>query len=230
MRRILVVEDSVEMGMLIRAALALLSVEIDLVETIAAAKELVDQHTFSLFIFDLRLPDGDSLSLVSYVRSLTGFRDTPIMMLSASTDLECKVSALRLGADDYLCKPFQPLELRARIERMLDRGSKAETTGTIQGPGGMVLDPSRNVVQLEGGKLTLVLSNKEFRLLMTLARRPETHFSRQQLLDLVWGSGVAVTDRTIDTHIYAIRKKLGEFGHLIKSVPGVGYTMSSLAN
>lgn len=226
MLRLLVVEDSSEMAMLIRAALALLSVEIILVGTVAAAKQLIDQRVFSLFIFDLRLPDGDGFSLVSYVRSLGGYRDTPIMMLSAASDLECKVSALRLGADDYLCKPFQPLELRARVERMLNRSRVTQDSGVVHGPCGMTLDPSKNLVQMKGGEVALSLSNTEFRLLATLARRPDVHFSRQQLLDLVWGAGVAVTDRTIDTHIYTIRKKLGEFGRLIKSVPGVGYTMS----
>lgn len=226
MLRLLVVEDSSETGMLIRAALVCLSAEVLLVGTVAAAKELIEQRLFSLFIFDLRLPDGDGLSLVSYVRGLGGYTDTPIMMLSAASDVECKVSALRLGADDFLCKPFQPLELRARIERMLSRSRVVEEAGVVHGPCGMTLDPSRNVVRLKGSEAQLSLSNTEFRLLATLSRRPDVHFSRQQLLDLVWGTGVAVTDRTIDSHIYTIRKKLGDYGRLIKSVPGVGYTIS----
>jgi DNA-binding response OmpR family regulator len=227
MTKILVVEDSAEIAVFVRLALVGLSIEIDFADTIAKAKKCIDSQKYALFLLDLRLPDGDGHSLISYVRSLEEYQSAPILMLSTASDLECKVTALKLGADDYLCKPFQPLELCARVQRMLSRSMNLTGAGLIKAPNGISLDAERNQVRLPSNVI-VNLSNTEFRLLAALSRRPGVHFSRHQLLDTVWGSGVAVSDRTIDSHIYAIRRKLGDFGRLIISVPGVGYAMSDL--
>jgi DNA-binding response OmpR family regulator len=191
------------------------------------AKQILLDSVFALFIFDLHLPDGDSHVLISFVRSLVHYRDTPILVLSSSTEPEFKVSALNLGADDFLCKPFNLLELRARVDRMLTRVRTFRDGQVIAGPFGLRLDSMNNTVFTDLAPGGITLSNTEFRLLATMVRRRGVHFSRQQLLDIVWGQSIAVNDRTIDTHIYTIRKKLGPLGALIRSVPGVGYCVQA---
>lgn len=223
MDRVLVVDDSPEVCVLVRAALSGISADFQFAASIQIAKQLLLESVFAIFIFDLHLPDGDSHVLISFARSLIHYRDTPILILSSSAEPEAKVSALNLGADDYLCKPFNKLELRARVERMLARVRSLRDGQTITGPYGLRLDSAKNAVFTDLAPNGISLSNTEFRLLATLVRRSGVHFSRQQLLDLVWGHAIAVNDRTIDTHIYTIRKKLGPLGALIRSVPGVGY-------
>lgn len=217
------VDDSPEVFVLVRAALSGSSIDFRLATSLRVAKSLLLESDFALFIFDLHLPDGDSHSLVSFVRSLIQYRDTPILILSSSSGPEFKVSALNLGADDYLCKPFNIPELRARVNRMLIRARSAHDGETLSGPNGIRLDPAKNLVFTHLAPAGISFSNTEFRLLATMVRRSGAHFTRQQLLDLVWGHSIAVNDRTIDTHIYTMRKKLGLLGALIRSVPGVGY-------
>jgi DNA-binding response OmpR family regulator len=227
MDHILVVDDSPEVLVLVRAALSSGSIDCQFAASVQAGKALLLESIFSLFIFDLHLPDGDSHALISFVRSLLHYRDTPILILSSSSEPECKVSVFNLGADDYLCKPFNILELRARVDRMLARVRSFSEGEAITGAHGLRLDSSKNLVFTDFRPEGISLSNTEFRLLATMARRSGVHFSRQQLLDIVWGHSIAVNDRTIDTHIYTIRKKLGPLGALIRSVPGVGYCVQS---
>lgn len=223
MDQILIVDDSLEVCVLVRAALSGISADLHFAGSVQEAKQTLMESVFALFVFDLHLPDGDSHTLISFVRALLHYRDTPILILSSSAEPECKVSALNLGADDYLCKPFNMLELRARVDRMLARVRTFREDRAIVGPCGMRLDATKNMVFTDGSPSGISLSNTEFRLLATMVRRSGVHFSRQQLLDIVWGHSIAVNDRTIDTHIYTIRKKLGPLGALVRSVPGVGY-------
>lgn len=227
MERILVVDDAPEVLVLVRSALSGNSIDFQYAPSIQTAKELLLESVFGLFIFDLHLPDGDSHVLITFVRALLQYRDTPILVLSSSSEPECKVSVLNLGADDYLCKPFNILELRARVDRMLTRVRSLSEGEMITGPHGLRLDSSKNVVFTDFSSSGIPFSNTEFRLLATMARRSGVHFSRQQLLDIVWGHSVAVNDRTIDTHICTIRKKLGPLGALIRAVPGVGYCVQT---
>jgi DNA-binding response OmpR family regulator len=223
MDRVLLVDDSPEVYVLVRAALSGNAIDFQFAASVNSAKAHILESSFTLFIFDLHLPDGDSHVLISFVRSLLQYRDVPILILSSSSEPECKVSALNLGADDYLCKPFNILEFRARVNRMLTRARSAREGETLIGPHGLRLDPSKNMVYSPLHSEGISLSNTEFRLLSTMVRRSGAHFARGQLLDLVWGHNIAVNDRTIDTHIYTIRKKLGPLGGLIRSIPGVGY-------
>ncbi len=227
MDKVLIVDDSPEVCVLVRAALSGLSADLHFAASVQGAKQVLMESVFALFIFDLHLPDGDSHILISFVRTLPHYRDTPILILSSSAEPECKVSALNLGADDYLCKPFNMLELRARVDRMLARVRAIREDRAITGPCGLRLDATKNTVFTDGAPAGISLSNTEFRLLATMVRRSGVHFSRQQLLDIVWGHSIAVNDRTIDTHIYTIRKKLGSLGALIRSVPGVGYCVQA---
>lgn len=227
MDHVLVVDDSPEVCVLVRAALSGITADLQFAASIEVAKQLLLETVFALFIFDLHLPDGDSLVLISFARSLVHYRDTPILILSSSSEPEAKVSALNLGADDYLCKPFNMLELRARVDRMFARVRSLRDDEMIMGPQGLKLDSTKNTIFTDLAPNGIPLSNTEFRLLATMVRRSGVHFSRQQLLDLVWGQSIAVNDRTIDTHIYTIRKKLGPLGALIRSVPGVGYCVQA---
>lgn len=219
----LVVDDSPEICDMVTEVLKALPVQVVCAASVKEANEKLHSEDFSQFIIDLHLPDGDGYSLVNEIRSRESSRMAPITILSASTDIPSKVSAFSLGADDYVVKPFNLLELRARVEAKLKRvASEKEAKENLQ-IGGLRLDAAKQQVFVTATNQLIRLSPTEFRILAIMAKRQEVIFSRQQILDQVWGDDVYVNDRTVDTHIYTLRKKLGSYGALIRSVPGEGY-------
>lgn len=228
MNRALVIEDAGEICELIKNSLKELSLDLSFVSTLEAAKAKLASEAYDLILVDLRLPDGDGLSLITYIRNRLEMRLVPIIVVSSSTEIESKVSALSLGADDFISKPIERLEFRARVESKLNRGHWERQSGDVIQFGPLRLDSARQTVfnQITGEKVNL--SNTEFRILSMLIRRQDWIFSRQQILDVIWGRDVNVRDRTVDTHIYSLRKKLGAWGQHIESVQGVGYRMAEL--
>lgn len=170
-----------------------------------------------LVLLDITLPDGDAFSLVSLLSPDGGEPEVPVIFLTSRSDPQDKVLAFSLGAEDYLEKPFEAMELRARIERRVSREHKRKPL--VRGP--LSLDTTRFQASLEDDG-PLDLTPNEFRILFALAEHPERERTREQLLAALWGD-IVVTPRTIDTHIYTIRQKLGEHRDLIQTIPKVGY-------
>ena len=176
----------------------------------------------NLILLDLMLPGTDGLEVCRHIRRTEGLADVPIIMLTARGDESDKVVGLELGADDYVTKPFSVKELIARIHAVLRRPGGAELSRrTVIGP--LVIDLDKFEVTVDEAKVDLTAT--EFKILQLLSSRKGRVFSRDQILDFLWGQEKAVIDRTIDVHIRNLREKLGAAGSLIKNIRGVGYKL-----
>ncbi|HQK88258.1 MAG TPA: response regulator transcription factor, partial [Acidobacteriota bacterium] len=156
------------------------------------------------------------------IRRIREFSPVPIIVLSARTMESEKVLALEVGADDYVTKPFSPRELLARVRALLRRKKTPVTAGAILELAGLLeLNPEAFTVTVSGRRVEL--TSTEFRLLRVMLEGKGRAFSRDQLLDALWGNEKYVVDRTIDVHIKNLRDKLGAAGKYIKSIRSVGY-------
>jgi len=229
MEYILLVEDSVEIQKLVIGTLGK-RVEVIPALTVAEGLSLVEKYQFSLIIIDIMLPDGDGFQLCSALQSNEKTRGIPAVFLTGKEGITDKVMAFSLGADDYIVKPFQPLEFRARIEAKLKKyRERKEDQEIIQKEDLWISVPYQKAFLIEGTeKRDLGLTPIEFRLLLNLARRERQVFSRDQLLTAVWGDDVYITDRSIDTHISSLRKKLDKRAYYVQSVYGSGYLFSTV--
>jgi two-component system phosphate regulon response regulator PhoB/two-component system alkaline phosphatase synthesis response regulator PhoP len=176
----------------------------------------------SLILLDLMLPDTDGLEVCRQIRKSDELTQVPIIMLTARGDESDKVVGLELGADDYMTKPFSVKELVARIHAVLRRPGGGEAAKRIS-VGTLVIDFDKFEVTAEGLKIDLTAT--EFKILQLLASRKGRVFSRDQILDFLWGNEKAVIDRTVDVHIRNLREKLGASASLIKNIRGVGYKL-----
>ena len=186
------------------------------------ARRMILDKAPSLVVLDLMLPGMDGLEVCRKVRAES---DVPIIMLTARNDDIDKIVGLELGADDYLTKPFNPRELVARIKAILrrsDRNSRDEQPTTTR-IGNLYIDGQRRRVEVGGQVVNLRM--KEFDLLQTLAENMGVVFSREKLLDVVWGYDFAGETRTVDVHIAHLRHKLRGMEPVIETVWGVGYKL-----
>jgi DNA-binding response OmpR family regulator len=177
----------------------------------------------ALVVLDLMLPGMDGLEVCRRVRATS---DVPIIMLTARSEDIDKIVGLELGADDYLTKPFNPRELVARIKAILRRSDRksAQDTRPIT-IANLTIYPDRRSVTIDGE--TVDLRMKEFDLLQTLAENTGMVFSRERLLDVVWGYNFAGETRTVDVHIAHLRHKLKNMAASIETVWGVGYKLAA---
>ena len=188
------------------------------------AYKRIIQDTPSLIVLDLMLPNMDGLEICRRVRAQS---DVPIIMLTARSDDIDKIVGLELGADDYLTKPFNPRELVARVKAILRRGNmgserRVEPVNSLN-MGNLTIEPERRMVRVAGKAVDLRM--KEFDLLWTLARDKGMVFSREKLLEIVWGYDFAGETRTVDVHIAHLRHKLKGMNPIIETVWGVGYKL-----
>lgn len=175
-----------------------------------------------LLILDLMLPFTDGLEVCKIIRSEPSLKHLPIIMLTAKGEEMDRILGLELGADDYITKPFSPRELVARVKAILRRTDNKDTGSEIIKIGQNILvDTNQFKVKIDGKVLDL--TNTEVKILQLLASRKGWVFSRDQILNHLWGNEKIVIDRTIDVHINHLRKKLGESGKYIRNVRGVGY-------
>lgn len=198
------------------------------IKTFSKAEPLLKALTAEipdLLILDLMLPDLDGLEICKRLKKDERTAAIPILILTAKGDETDVVLGLELGADDYMVKPFSPKELLARVHAILRRPkATAAETGSKWKIGDILeIDERQHAVWVAGRKLEITAT--EFAILKVLVRNPGWVFSREQLLDKVWGDDKASLDRTIDVHVKNLRDKLGEAGRLIKSVRGVGYKL-----
>ena len=175
-----------------------------------------------LLILDLMLPGTDGLETCKILKREPRYAGIPVIMLTAQTDESDRILGLELGADDYVTKPFSPKELVARVKAVLRRGD-AKLQGNAISVGPLVLNTETYVVTANGK--TVDVTTTEFKLLELFMKKQGYVYSRDQLLDHLWGNDKAVLDRTIDVHIKNLREKLGKTGEMIKNIRGVGYKL-----
>lgn len=183
-----------------------------------------EQHKIDLLVLDIMLPEMDGWTVCQEVRR---FSDVPILMLTARGDTSQKLKGFRVGADDYLVKPFEPLELIARIKALLKR-YRIATSQRVQA-GNLLMDRKTFETTAHGEQLTLPL--KEFELLFKLASDPGRTFSRDQLIEDIWGYDFAGNERTLDVHINRLRERFPEerYAFKIKTIRGLGYRLEVLS-
>ncbi len=185
--------------------------------------DFVGNNIPDLILLDLMLPDADGFEICKYLRKKDEFAFVPIIMLTAKVEETDKVLGLELGADDYVTKPFSPKELVARVKAVLRRQHKEEVLNKIVVGDLLTIFPEKHEAFAEGNKVDL--TSTEFKILTLLASKKGWVFTRDQILDYLWGQEKAVLDRTVDVHINHLREKLGTAAGLIKNIRGVGYKL-----
>ena len=223
MKKIVLIEDDPDLYSLIQYNLEREGFTVVGSQTGKGALELCRRERPDLIILDIMLPDADGLDICKGVRAQPDLANVPLIFLTARASEADRIVGLELGANDYIVKPFFVRELIARI-KIHFRGQQPATK--LLRAGGLQLDRARCQVRLEGQELALTAT--EFRLLEFLMSRPGVVFSREQLLDAVWGHDRAVTDRTVDVYILRLRQKIETEGgpSFIRSVRGFGYSFN----
>jgi two-component system phosphate regulon response regulator PhoB len=224
-KQILIVEDEKPIREMIAFGLRRAGFDVLEAEDCKAARARIADKRPDLLLVDWMLPDMSGLELTRSLKRDKDTRDVPVIMLTARADEQDKVSGLEGGADDYVTKPFSPRELLARINAVLRRTLPSGTEERIA-IDGLVLDGASHRVTV--GEQTVGLGPTEYRLLSFFMTHPERVYSRNQLLDRVWGGNVYVEERTVDVHIRRLRKALSAFGYdkFIQTVRGAGYRFS----
>jgi len=230
LKRILIIEDDRDIVELVRYNLANEGFEVTAVTDGSVALSLLRKSTPDLVILDLMLPKMPGLEVCKEVRRDPALNRLPILMLTARGEEADRVVGLEMGADDYVTKPFSPRELAARVKALLRRAEPADEVERPIEVGRLFIDPSSYRVMRAGKALTL--STLEFRLIYYLAARPNRVFTRDQLLDAVWGTDRFVTPRSVDVYIRRLREKIEtdpENPVHLKTVRGAGYLFESAA-
>jgi len=225
-KQILVVEDERPIREMIAFGLRRAGFEVREAADARSGRAEVANKLPDLLLVDWMLPDTSGLEFTRALKRDRETRELPVIMLTARAEEGDKVAGLEGGADDYITKPFSPRELLARINAVLRRAMPAEGSERIDIEG-LVLDQSSQ--RVSSGERTVALGPTEYRMLAFFMTHPERVYTREQLLDRVWGGNVYVEERTIDVHIRRLRKALEEFGYdrLIQTVRGSGYRFSA---
>lgn len=220
MNRILLVEDHQELRELIAYNLEKEGeYEILNAENANDALILLEDGDVDLILLDLMLPGLGGLEFLKIVKGNSRHTNLPVVIISAKNSEQDVVSGLKLGADDYLTKPFSMKVLVAKVETILRRMQTSE--GKVFSYGDISIDLEMHKVMAAGEEVTLTV--KEFELLLLFIKKPRKVFNRNQLLNSIWGYESDSYTRTVDAHISSLRKKLGAAGKAIRSVPKVGY-------
>ncbi|MDO2947041.1 phosphate regulon transcriptional regulator PhoB [Aeromonas simiae] len=225
-KRILVVEDEAPIREMLCFVLEQKGYEAieaqDFEDGLAKLKEPYPE----LIVLDWMLPGGSGIQFLKQLKQDEMTRQIPVVMLTARGEEEDKVRGLEAGADDYITKPFSPKELTARLHAVMRRVSPTSVEEAIEVQG-LRLDPLSHRVSVEDKALDM--GPTEFKLLHFFMTHPERVYSREQLLNNVWGTNVYVEDRTVDVHIRRLRKAIEETGHdrLVQTVRGAGYRFST---
>jgi two-component system phosphate regulon response regulator PhoB len=220
-KAILVVEDEQDLGELLRYNLEREGYVCHHVLDGRTALNEVQRYKPDLIVLDRMLPGTSGDDVISQLKRDTQTAHIPVIMLTAKVDESDQLVGFALGADDYVTKPFSTKLLLARVSAILRRAEENETASEVLTAGPITLDASRHELTVDGQSVSVTAT--EFRLLKALMAAHGRVLSRSQLIDTVLGPSVAVTDRTIDVHVTALRKKLGEGAAWIQTIRGVGY-------
>ena len=215
MLNVLIVEDDKAINNLIRTSLADAGYACTCAFDGASAADFIEEHDYDLVLLDIMLPEVDGYELLEYIKP-TGM---PVIFLTAKGSVEDRIKGLKLGADDYIVKPFQVGELLARVEAVMRRMGKGG--GKLEAHG-VTVDREAHLVQKNGKAVELTV--KEFDLLVLLMENKNVALYRDRLYELVWGEPFSGETRTLDTHIQRLRKKLG-WEEEIKTVFRIGYKL-----
>mgnify|MGYP003929211539 FL=1 len=226
MSRILIVEDDPSLVELLKYNLETEGFDVSVARDGEGGLEAIDTQDPDLVVLDWMLPNMSGIEICRQMRQRTATRSTPVIMLTAKCEETDRIRGLETGADDYIVKPFSPAELTARIKAVLRR-AHPEQVGNELRYKDIFMDLETHRVTREDRAVKL--GPTEFRLLKTFLERPGRVFSREQLLDKVWGRDIYVELRTVDVHIRRLRKALNDQGgtDLIRTVRSAGYSLDA---
>jgi phosphate regulon transcriptional regulator PhoB len=228
MKRVLLIEDDRDIVELVRYNLEREGFQVASATDGAAGLAQIRKAPPDILLLDLMLPKLSGLDICKEIRRDTSLNRLPILMLTARGEEADRVVGLEMGADDYVTKPFSPRELGARVKALLRRTEPTNEPKRVIESRGLSIDPSSYRVARDGKPVTL--STLEFRLLYYLATRPNRVFTRDQLLDAVWGTERFVTPRSVDVYIRRLREKVesdADNPAFLKTVRGAGYMFES---
>jgi len=215
MIKILIVEDEKPISDLLRMSLTKAGYVCTCAYDGMRAADILESERFDLILLDVMLPGADGFELMEYIRPL----DMPVIFITAKNMVEDKVRGLRMGADDYIVKPFEIIELMARVETVLRRYQKLDRMIEVAG---LTIDTRSMIVRKDGEEIPL--TRKEYELLLLFARNPGTALYRETIYERVWGGDYLGDSRTIDLHVQRVRKKAG-WEDRLQSVYKVGYRL-----
>jgi two-component system phosphate regulon response regulator PhoB len=227
MNKVLFVEDSPEVHVQVSKSLMGLC-ELSWAKTLEEAREQYAKDKFHLLLLDINLPDGSGIDFCSEVASQNPSQ--AIFIITGEEKLSDKVLGFTAGADDYIVKPFNGLELKARVEAKLKKINLENNMATVNEWEKLKVDKNRQEVMIlddQGDFESSELTHIEFKLLTYLSDREDMVIPRDEILNEIWGRDVYVYSRSVDTHVSKLRKKLGEASDYIKSVHGTGYKFST---
>lgn len=226
MERILIVDDNEDLSEAIGSLLEA-DYSVFLAHSLEQARAQLNEQPIDLVILDMGLPDGEGTHLCAYMKDDERFKDIPVIFLSGRGATDDKIVAFSVGADDYVLKPFEGRELKARIRARLNTSKKQDKGGMIV-CGNLMINTLSQKVTLKEKPTELRLTSLEFRLLLHFARHEDQVFPRDRLISSIWGENISVLDRTIDRHVSDLRKKLTGSTHTIETVRGTGYRLSKI--
>lgn len=217
MAEILIVEDDENIARMIEATLSMVGYRCDGCADGSEAVRRILEGSYDLILLDVMLPGMDGFEILTKIKN----KGTPVIFLTALQDVGDKVKGLRLGAEDYIVKPFEAVELLARIEVVLRRAHKSESLLTYED---IVVDVDRHTVTKNGAAITL--TPREFELLVFFMQNIDIALTRERLLASVWGYRFEGESRTVDIHVQQLRRKMGLKGRLI-TIPKLGYRLEN---
>ncbi|MBR6764532.1 MAG: response regulator transcription factor [Clostridia bacterium] len=215
MIHILIVEDEKPINNLIRMSLKRAGYTCDAAYDGLEAMDFLEQHSYDLILLDVMLPQMDGFSLMEYIRPM----GVPVIFITAMNNVMDRVKGLRMGAEDYIVKPFEILELLARVDVVLRRYNKTESLMTV---GDLTIDTVARTVERKGSLLKL--TPKEYDLLLLFARNPNVALYRETIYERVWNEEYPYGSKTVDLHIQRLRKKVG-WEKKLRAVNKVGYRL-----
>lgn len=218
MYQVLLVEDSLDIQALVVKQLSPIA-DVTVVPSVAGALKAVDDKEFDLFLLDVMLDDGDGFALTTLLKQKPHGCHVPVIFMTSKSDITDKATGFNLGAEDYIVKPFHPIELRLRIENRLQKNSLQKQGQKIV-RGKLRLEVPQQKAFLSDANLSL--TPLEFKIIYCLVSRCPDVVAREQLIESVWGAGVQV-GRSVDTHVNSLRGKLGAASSCIQTVYGLGY-------
>lgn len=218
---IYLVEDDESIRELVVYTLNSQGMEAEGFEVPSAFWKAVDKRVPDLVLLDIMLPEEDGLEILKKLRKRSDTRQLPIAMLTAKGSEYDTVKGLDSGADDYIPKPFRMMELVSRVKALLRRAGHTEEVEQDYVLGCLTVSRQKHQVKVDGEEIILTL--KEFEMLLLLISNPGIVFTRAQLLDKIWGYQFDGESRTVDVHIRTLRQKLGKAGQYIETVRGMGY-------
>ncbi len=228
-KTILLIEDSKEIYQMVNQALSRMA-NIHWGVSLEEGRSLLKEHHVDLLLLDLELPDGNGIELCEELQS--SHPELPIFLLTANDQLSDKVLGFSAGADDYITKPFNSLELKARIEAKLKKLDLLLKSSDILDWNEITINKSSQTLKVltDGEWESVELTALEFKLLMYFAINEGKVLNREDILDEIWGQDVHVYSRSVDTHVSKLRKKLLGASEVIESVHGVGYKFRPTSN